>query len=169
MPAEQKPRRPLVIYGIVLLHFYLAAHGLYFVVKASNIFRSGIDVRSGCEDARRMLRPPDSVASCIEYGPDSVKAGVLFNDLESIGFAVFFVITAIGLWLLQRWARNLVAGACLVQLAFSLRWLLFSKFAGLRTRRDPSDHSVLLQMAIELLVLLALGYGTGVPEAFGAS
>lgn len=166
MAVEHKPKRPLVVYCIVLLELYLAGHNLFFVTKASSVFRPGVDLATACEDARHLLTPPDDVSSCMSHGLDEAKADVLFNGVIKIGFAVFFAVTSIGLWQLQRWARNLLAGACFVQLAFCARWLLFAKVAGWHTSRDPAPGFVVPQMAVELALLMAL-FSSGVPEAFG--
>ena len=168
MPSEQKPKRPFAVYCIILLELYLAVSSLYFVWKATSVLRPDVDVATGCEDARYMMSPPDDVSFCMSHGLDQAKSDVMFNGLAIVAMDVFFIVTAVGLWQLQKWARSWLAGTCVTQLAFCARWILITKAVGIPDISDHIAHYEIPEIAVTLLVLVAL-YSTSVPQAFGAT
>jgi uncharacterized membrane protein YqjE len=168
MVAQQKPKRPVAIYCIVLLELYLVASSIYCIWKATSVLRPGVDIATACEDARPLMSPPDDVSFCMAHGLDQAKSDVFFNGFAIIAMDIFFVVTAVGLWRLQKSARSLLAGTCVTQLAFCARWLLITKVAGIPDMSDHTAHYEIPEIAVTLVVLVAL-YSTSVPQAFGAT
>jgi hypothetical protein len=168
MSLEQRRKRPFAVYCIVLLELYLAVSSLYFVCKAASVLKPDVDVATACEDARYIMSPPDDGGFCMSRGLDQAKSDFFFNGLTMVAMDIFFIVTAVGLWRSQKWARSSLVGTCVTQLAFCARWLLFTKVAELPDITDQSTHYVIPEIAVTLVVLVAL-HSTSVPQAFGAT
>lgn len=168
MSSEQKPKRPYAVYCIVLLELYLAGSGLYVVSKATVVLKPDVDIATACEAARPLMMPPDSVSFCMSTGSDQAKSDVLFNGMAVVAIDIFFIVTAVGLWQLQKWARSWLVATCVSQLAFIARWILITKAVGIPDISDHIAHYEIPAIAVTLVVLVAL-YSTSVPKAFGAT
>ena len=168
MALEQRPKRPFAVYWIVLLELYLAVSGLYVVSKATAVLRPDIELATACEAARPLMTPPDSMSLCMSFGLDQAKSDVLFNGMAVAAIDIFFIVTAVGLWQLQKWARSWLAATCVGQLAFIARWILISKAVGIPDISNHISRYEVPEIAVTLVVLVAL-YSTSVPKAFGAT
>jgi len=168
MVSEQRSKRPFAVYCIVLLELYLVASTGYCVWRARSVFRTDVDPVAACQDALPLLTPPDGLSLCATFGLDQAKSDVLFNGFAMLGFDIFFLVTAVGLWRLQKWARSCLVTTCVTQLAFLARWLVIAKAVGIPDLFDQAARYEVPEIAILLVVLVAL-HSTSVPKAFGAT
>ena len=155
--------------AIALFHGYLAARLLYFLWRVSTIVHVGTNVRSLCMDLSPLLLVPEP-SRCAADPLESIKADLLFAAVIDIASTAFLTVTAIGLWHLQKWARNWLIANYGVNLAFTARALLFAgAMGGAHSYRltVPAFTPSYVYLVIELTIFLSLLYSSGVPESFG--
>ena len=142
----------------------MAVRQLFFVWLALPVLHAGAVTTPLCTSSRHLLDLADRVP-CTAMSVDELKTMILFNGAKALAFAAFFVVTGVGLWRTWRRAYGWVIGAYILNAAFSVRWLLIESVQGLGSASSELKHSMDTWLAIEVFIVLALLYSTGVRES----
>ena len=162
MAAEQKPKRPLVVWAIGLVHCGVALRLLHLAWRAAPVVRPGADIRALCGNVGPLLQSVDALG-CTRAPVESVKLDLLVSGTASLVLATFMLATAGGMLCLRKWARN-----------WSINiWGMILAVGSHDYVHPPHGHLGFrpgcVYFVVGLTVILALLYSTGVPESFGES